>query len=196
MDYKLIIAIIAASLVVIAYIPYFKDIFARKTKPHLFTWLIWGITQGTAIAALLHGGGKFGSISLIVGAILVFVVFLLSFKYGTKDITTSDRFILISSLLAIVVWWKLDNPLAAVLMISAIDGMGYIPTVRKSFKDPWSETLSFWGIMTIICFLTIFANAEYNLLTVTYLLVLFIANLSVFLLCFFRRRTITQLKKN
>ncbi|MCK5085579.1 hypothetical protein KAK05_02610, partial [Candidatus Parcubacteria bacterium] len=96
MDYKLIIAIIAASLVVIAYIPYFKDIFARKTKPHLFTWLIWGITQGTAIAALLHGGGKFGSISLIVGAILVFVVFLLSFKYGTKDITTSDKFVLIS----------------------------------------------------------------------------------------------------
>ncbi|MCK5476277.1 MAG: hypothetical protein KAI71_06915, partial [Candidatus Pacebacteria bacterium] len=190
MDYKLIIAIIAASLVVIAYIPYFKDIFARKTKPHLFTWLIWGITQGTAIAVLLHGGGKFGSISLIVGAVLVFIVFLLSFKYGTRDVTVSDKVVLALALLAIVVWWKLDSPLVAVLMVSAIDGMGYIPTIRKSFKDPWSETLSFWGIMTIICLLTIFANAEYNLLTVTYLLVLFIANLFVFLLCTARRKVI------
>lgn len=56
MDYKLIIAIIAAVLTIIAYIPYFRDIFANKTKPHLFTWLIWGITQGTATVALLYGG--------------------------------------------------------------------------------------------------------------------------------------------
>ena len=101
MDFKFITASIASLLMIMAYIPYFKDIFAHKTKPHMFTWLIWGITQGTATVALLYGGGKFGSFSLIMGTILVTIIFLLSFKYGTKDITNSDKFVLI---LALIVW--------------------------------------------------------------------------------------------
>ena len=85
MDWKLILAIFTVILVVIGYIPYFKDIFANKTKPHLYTWLIWLITQGTATVALIYGGGKFGSLGLIVGTVLVLVICGLSFRYGTKN---------------------------------------------------------------------------------------------------------------
>lgn len=196
MDYKLIIAIIAAALTIIAYIPYFRDIFAHKTKPHLFTWLIWGITQGTATAALLYGGGKFGSISLIIGTVLVLVIFLLSFKHGTRDITASDKIVLVLVLFVVVIWWQLDNPLISVFMVSAIDSAGYIPTIRKSFKDPWSETLSFWVIMAVVSGLSIISNAEYNFLTITYLSVLFVANIIVSLICIARRKVIARLKIN
>lgn len=192
MDYKLIIALIASALTIIGFIPYFKDVFGKKTKPHLFTWLIWTITQGTAVVALLQGGGRFGGISLIIGTILVFVIFLLSFKYGTKDITISDKIVLVVALLAVLVWWQLDNALAAVLMVSAIDGAGYIPTIRKTFKNPWSETPSFWLIMASTDLLAIISNAEYNLLTVTYLSVLLFANVIVSLICITRRKVIAK----
>ena len=191
-DFKFIIAIVATVLVVLGYVPYFRDILKKKTKPHLYTWLIWIITQGTATVALLYGGGKFGSISLIIGTILVLAIFLLSFKYGTKDITTSDKIVLVLALLAIVIWWQLDNPLIAVLMVSAIDGAGYIPTIRKSFKNPWSETLSFWVIMAAVDLLSLVANAEYNFLTVAYLTTLSVANVAVVFVCFFRRRVIQK----
>jgi len=189
-NFKFIIAIVATSLTVIGYIPYFRNIFQKKTKPHLYTWLIWGITQGTATVALLHGGGKFGSFSLIIGTILVLFVFLLSFKYGTRDITTSDKLVLALALLAILIWWQLDSPLIAVLMVSAIDAIGYIPTIRKSLKDPWSETLFFWVIMAIVDLLTIIANAKYNLLTVAYLSTLFAANAIVIISIYFSRKKI------
>lgn len=191
-DLKFIIAIFASVLYVFGCIPYFRDIFKKKTKPHLYTWLIWAITQGTAAVALLYGGGKFGSISLIVGTVVVSAIFLLSFKYGTKDITLSDKIILALALLAIIIWWQLDNPLIAVLMISAIDGIGYIPTIRKSFNDPWSETLSSWVVILIVDLLALFANAEYNFLTVSYLAMLFVANMAVVLVCFFRRRVVEK----
>ena len=191
-DLKFIIAIIASLLSFIGFIPYVRDIFKKKTKPHLYTWLIWGITQGTAAVALLYGGGKFGSISLIVGIVFVSIICLLSFKYGTKDITTSDKIVLVLALLAIVIWWQLDNPLIAVLMVSAIDGAGYIPTIRKSFKNPWSETLSFWVIMAAVDLLSLVANAEYNFLTVAYLTTLSVANVAVVFVCFFRRRVIQK----
>lgn len=192
MDYKFLIAIVATSFVIIGFIPYLSDIFAKKTKPHLYTWLIGGITQGTATVALLEGGGKFASISLILGTFFVFIIFLLSFKYGTKDIISSDKMVLAFALLAIVIWWQLDNPLPSVLMVSAIDGAGYIPTIRKSFKNPWSETLSFWVIMACTDLLTIISIAEYNLLTVTYVSVIFTANILVFIICLFRRRVVTR----
>ena len=73
-------------------------------------------------------------------------------------------------------------------MVSIIDGIGYIPTIRKCFKNPWSETLSFWLIMAVIDCLAIISNAEYNLLTVTYLSTLFVLNILVFLVCVIGRK--------
>ena len=191
-DFKLVLAVAATLISVGAYVPYFKDLFSRKTKPHPYTWLIWAITQGTAAAALLHGGGNFGALSLSVGVVLVVIVFLFSLKYGARNIARSDTIVLALALSAIFVWWRLDNPLVAVLMVSAIDGLGYIPTFRKSFADPWSETLSFWGLVALVTILSLISNAEYNLLTVTYLATLSVANTSLFFFLFFRRKILRQ----
>src|SRR3989338_3694066 len=130
---KIIFAGVAISIIIIGYIPYLKDIFARKTAPHIYTWLIWLITQSTAIAALIYGGGKMGGAGLVAGVILVFVIFLLAFKYGTKNITASDTILLAFSILAIAVWWQLDSPLLSVVIISLIDGIAYLPTFRKTY---------------------------------------------------------------
>lgn len=190
MDIKVVLALFAGIITIIAYFPYVKDIFLKRTKPHAYTWLIWAITQGTATAALWYGGGSWATLSLLVGTTLVIFVFFLSLKYGTKNITKSDTVVLILALLAIVVWWQLGNPLLAVLMVSAIDGLGYIPTYRKSWSEPRSETLSFWVGMIVVIVLSILALAEYNLLTVTYLATLGVANVILLLLCIWRRRCI------
>lgn len=192
MEIKLFIALTAALITVVAYYPYVRDIFKRKTKPHAYTWLIWGITQGTAAVILLYGGGKFGVISLILGTLLVSFVFLLSLKYGTKNITKSDTAILIAALFAIVVWWQLNNPVLAVLMVSAIDGLGYIPTYRKSWVAPWSETLSFWFAMVVVNILILLSLSEYNILTVMYVSTLAVANAVELGLCIMRRKVVAK----
>jgi hypothetical protein len=123
---------------------------------------------------------------------LVAVVFLLSFKYGTKNITRSDTGILVLALLAVVVWWQTNNPLYAVLMVTVIDALGYIPTLRKSWGEPYSETLSFWFTMILVTILTILSLSEYNLLTLTYLGMLVIANMVVLVFCGLRRRYVQK----
>jgi len=192
MDIKLFFGVTAAIITVVAYYPYIRDIFQRKTKPHAYTWLIWGITLGTAAAILLYGGGNFGAISMMAGTLLVLFVFLLSFKYGTKNITRGDTVVLILALLAIIIWWQLDNPLLAVLMVSAIDGLGYIPTYRKSFIEPWSETLSFWAAMVVVNILILLSLSEYNFLTVTYVTTLAVGNTIVLILCIVRRKIVPK----
>jgi len=76
--------------------------------------------------------------------------------------------------------------------VTAIDGIGYIPTYRKSYVDPWSETLAFWVLMALVGVFAILANAEYNLLTVTYLTVLTVLNIGLFALCAIRRKRVSK----
>lgn len=40
-DLKLIFSIGASIITIVVYYPYIKDIFLEKTKPHIYTWLIW-----------------------------------------------------------------------------------------------------------------------------------------------------------
>lgn len=177
-----------------AFLPYVFDIFKLKTKPHAFTWLIWALTQGTATYAIFYGGGGIGGLELLIGTILIALVFLFSLKYGTKDITKTDGLILFVCLLSILVWWQLKQPVLSVIMVSAIDVAGYIPTFRKSYKNPWSETVATWLLFVVSDFFAILALNKYNFLTVTYLATILITNASLFLLCISRRISKNRIK--
>lgn len=39
---KQVLGVIAILLALIAYIPYIRDVLRRKTKPHVYSWFIWG----------------------------------------------------------------------------------------------------------------------------------------------------------
>jgi hypothetical protein len=188
LEFKALLAIVATILTVIGYIPYFRDIFLRKTQPHIYTWLIWAITQGIAVIGMWYGGGSWGAVALTTTLILVVAVFLLSFRYGTKNITTLDTILCVSALGAVFVWWKLEQPLLAVIMATAIDMIGYIPTMRKSFVEPRSETVSTWFIFVAANIISISALAEFNALTLTYIVSISIGNLIIAGICILRRR--------
>jgi len=185
---KLIFAILAALIVVLGYIPYLRDIFARKTKPHIYTWFIWIITQGIALAGLLYGGGSWASLGFIAGLALIFVVFLLSFIYGTKNITMGDTVMLVLAFLSIFVWIFLKNPLASVLMVTFIDAVGYVPTFRKTYEEPYSETPIFWFMMVLSAVFGILALSEFNLLTLTYISMTAVVNTALALMILWRRK--------
>jgi len=192
MNIKIILTIIATIIGIVAFFPYIRDIVQLKTKPHAYTWLIWAITQTTAVVGILHGGGGLGSLNLMVGTLFVIFIFLFSLKYGSRNITKGDTIILVAAFCAVLFWWQLDRPILAVIMVSIIDVLGYVPSLRKSYQEPWSETLVSWMLFSLSNVFAILALSEYNLLTVTYLIAITLANLSIFLLCFLRRSFVAK----
>jgi hypothetical protein len=194
MNIKIIFTVIATAIGVVGFFPYLKDIFLLKTKPHAYTWLIWSITQGTAIFGIWYGGGSWGALNLTVGAIFVVVIFLFSLKYGTKNITKSDTAILIAALCAILAWWQLHQPLISVVMVSVIDVIGYIPSFRKSYYEPWSETTVSWLLFAVSNIFAMLALSEYNLLTMTYMVAITLADVALLMICFFRRQFVLKPK--
>ena len=96
MEVKLFFGIVSSVMAVVCFIPYFRDIFLRKTEPHAYSWLIWTILQVVGVLAQLKDGGGYGAWALGVGAVSCFIIFLLSFKYGTKNVSRFDFLCLIA----------------------------------------------------------------------------------------------------
>lgn len=191
-DFKLIFAVIAIVLMLASFIPYVLDILKNKTKPHIYTWIIWLITQGTATLGLLLGHGGWGTLLLLIGTFYCLIIVLLAFKFGTKNITKFDTIILLGAFAAIIIWWQLKNPLLAVFIVSIIDVVGYIPSYRKTYQEPWTETLKSWELSILVNVFSILALSQYNLLTTTYLVAIFFANITMVVICIARRRVIPK----
>lgn len=176
MDIKVVFATIGVIIGIIGFFPYLRDVLAKKTKPHSFTWLIWALTQGVAVAGMWAGGGDVGAISMTIGTIIIFLIFLLSLKYGYRDISLSDKIILTVALIAIGIWVFLDNPILALLMVTGIDVIGYIPSIRKCFHEPGSETVLAWNAAIAANVFSLLALREYNFMTIGYLVPIFLLN--------------------
>ncbi len=196
MELKIALSILGIIIGETSLLLYIKSIFSGTSKPHTYSWLIWTITQSTAVFGLWYGGGGPGAWSLTIGTIFVFSIFLLSLYRGTKDITKWDTLTLIAALCAVLVWWQLHNPLLAVLMVSLIDFIGYMPQIRKAFSDPWSENILSWIGFTASNTCALLALTAYNALTMTYLLTLSLANIILIAVCLTRRTLIVKRKEH
>ena len=193
LDFKIIFAVLAVVFNLIAFYVYIKDVFIGKTKPHIYTWLIWTITQGTATFGLWYGGGGLGAIELTIGTCLVFFVFLFSIFRGTKNITKIDTVFLILSFIAIFIWWQLQSLVLAVIMVSIIDMLGYFPSFRKTWMEPYSETISTWLLFSLGNIFSIMALTKFNALTLTYLITISVLNMAVVGICLYRRNKVVAL---
>lgn len=144
MDLKVTLALVGIGFEVVSSLLYYRDIFRGKTKPHLFTFLVWSIVTTVAFLGQLAGGGEAGSWITGASALMIISVVPLCFWFGTKDITRTDTFFLVAALLSIVPWILTKDPLWSVILATLIDALAMFPTLRKTWRDPTSESLPAW----------------------------------------------------
>ncbi len=181
-------ALMATGIGLVSFYAYVQAIFQLKTKPHIYTWLIWAVTQTIAVVGMYRGGAGIGGLGFVFGVVFIYIIFLLSFKFGTKNITFGDSISLALAVCCLVVWWQFDNLLYAVLLATLIDVFGYVPTLRKSYEEPGSEHTATWVGFSLACFLALISLEQYNLLSALYIGMNFVLNTAVAVICVARRR--------
>ncbi len=126
-------------LVIASAVPYMLTVHKGKTKPHLFSWIIWTIP--TAVVFAGQAVSDAGAGGWATGFTLLCNIFIVwqSFKYADKNITRSDWLYLIGCLAAIPLWMIAKDPLYSVILVTLMDVLGYGPTVRKSWNTPHDE---------------------------------------------------------
>lgn len=194
-----IFAALAILVSVIRYGTYLWSIKKGETRPHVFSWLNWGLVTGIgAYAQMSLNGGPSAWVLVVVSATCLFIAFIALFV-GEKNITKSDWFSFIGALLAIPIWMITDNPVMAIIVIITIDVLTYYPTIRKSWNDPWGEPPMSYFWAGLRYFLVLFAVDNPSIETLVYPFFLMATDWGFALYALWRRYvlsgTIKQIKK-
>lgn len=144
---------------------YIRDIFAGNTRPHIYTWLIWTILTAIGFLGQIKGGAGAGAWATGVSLILCVVILALSVKYGTNDITNLDRLCLFLAILSIIPWVLTQNAVLSVILATIADIVGFIPTMRKTWNAPKSESVESMYLDALKHTLAIASLQNYSLLT-------------------------------
>lgn len=168
MEIKEILGLVAALLAFGSAYLYITDMLRGNTKPHTYTWLIWTIVTFVAFFGQWVSGGGAGSWATGVTAVYCLFVLIASLRYGTTDITNFDKVCLALSLASIVPWALTNNILLSVVLASFTDVVGFLPTMRKTWHAPKSESLGSMYFDALKHGLSIGALQSYSVVTWLY----------------------------
>lgn len=176
---KELIGIVAVLLSVIGHTPYIIDTYKKKTRPHVFTWLIISIVVAIAFFGQLAAGAGAGAWSTGITALIVFIIAFLAVRNNNTKITTLDKVFFGCALLAIIPWYITKNPTISIVMVTLIDACAFVPTLRKTIKDPESETLTTYLMNILRHGLSVLAISTYSFTTVLYPAYLLVLNITL-----------------
>lgn len=129
-----------------AFVPYIFAMLRGEIKPNRATWWIWTVV-GCLLAANNYSSGASDSIwvpvSYVIGPLATAI---LSTKYGEGGWTRFDRNCLLSSGVSVVLWWMFSSPLVALFINLFIAFLGVLPTIRKAYYEPESESRIAWAL--------------------------------------------------
>lgn len=195
MDVKVLISFLAILLSFIGYFIYIRSILKGKTKPHAFSWFVWGVLTVIVLAAQFTAGAGFGIWITGFTALACFAIAALALKYDEISFPVIDWLCLIGAFIAIGFWVYMKDPMWAVVLITLADFITWIPTIRKAYVRPYWEHPVLFGMCAIKFFLSLFALTTFNLSTALYSIYLTIMNSAVVAMILIRRKQVSKLIK-
>jgi len=197
MSYKELLSAVAIALTLLAFVPYIRSIVQGKTRPHVFSWLIWGSTTFVIFLAQLADRGGAGAWPMGVSGLITLYIAYLAYVHQRRSdvlaftINRVDWLFLGVSLLALPLWAVTANPLWAVMVLTVVDVLGFGPTFRKAYSQPYSEHLLFYATITLRNLLATVALAHYSLTTMLFPLTMAIICVIFIMMVLYRRRIIS-----
>ena len=191
MPYKEILSAVAIALTLVAFVPYILTIIGGTTKPHVFSWVIWGSTTFVVFLAQIEGKGGAGAWPIgVSGIITIFIAFLAYMKRADILITKTDWLFFVSALSSLPLWYFTSDPLWAVVILTTVDVLGFGPTIKKAYSFPHSESVLFFALFAARNLLVIMALENYSVTTVLFPAVIAAACILLMAMLTYRRRAL------
>lgn len=169
MTFKEILSAIAIAATFAIFIPYILSIHRGTTRPHVFSWIIWGLGTFVVFLAQLAANGGVGAWPTAVSGVLTAYIAVAAYlKHADRGITRTDWVFLIVALTALPCWYFTADPLWAVLILTGVDMAGFGPTFRKSWRHPYDEPIGLYLLSVPRNIVAILALEEYSLTTILF----------------------------
>ncbi len=178
----------AALLAIAGNLPYLWDILKGRVKPHPYTWLVWSIVSCIIFFGQVAKGAGIGALPTAASEIFTIIIFLFSLKYGFKGITKTDTIFLVVALAGIVPWILTNDPTLSVVIAVSIDLIAFGPTLRKTWKQPSTETPILYGSNVLRHMLALFSLQTYNIATTLHSIAMIITNTAMTAIILLRKK--------
>ena len=160
----------AAFVVTVAlFVPYILSIRQGTTIPHVFSWLIWMFGTFVVFLAQLADGAGIGAWPIGFSACLTGYMAVLAYRVRREmEIVRQDWWLFWLAMVALPAWALTSDPLWAVVLLTAADLLGFGPTLRKAWSDPYREHLGFFALGSVRNGLVVIALENYSWTTVLF----------------------------
>lgn len=162
---KLAFAIVASILAVVGNVPYLLDVFKKRVEPHAYTWFIWSIVSCVIFFGQLAKGAGVGAIPTAASEIFTIIIFFFSLKNGFKHVKKIDHLFLALALIGLIPWLLTKDPTMSVIIVVSIDLIAFMPTLRKTYRHPETETPILYSMNVLRHGLMLFSLQAYNVAT-------------------------------
>jgi hypothetical protein len=181
------IAVIAALLAIVGNVPYLRDIIRKKVVPHPYTWLVWSLVSCIIFFGQVAKGAGIGALPTAASEIFTIIIFFFSLRYGFKHVRRIDTLFLIIALGGIIPWVLTNDPTVSVIIAVSIDLIAFIPTIRKTWVHPRTETPILYEMNVVRHILTLFSLEAYNTATMLHSIAMITVNSVMTLIIHMRR---------
>ncbi len=186
MDWHAVVGIIAGIIQIASVFPYVRSMIKGTTRPNIISFVLWTTLQIIAIAAQFSAGASWSIIILITttfNTALILVVALSGYgyrKYGALDYTCFAL-----AIIAIGLWQITKQPLVALILAVLADLISTIPTIAKTYREPYSENVLGWAMIAVAAILAAVSTTKFDIANLIYPIYLIFANTTITALAFF-----------
>ena len=169
------LGILSGVFFTIAYVPYIYSVIKGETKPHPFSWLLWELIGIISLFFYIRVGAHETLPLAFLGSIFPLIVFLFSLKYWKSGFSKFDYIVLFLSLTSIFLYVIFHSASVSLSVGILADMFAFMPTIRKTFIDPSSESLISWFLFLLSYVFSVLAISTW-----TYGVAIFPCYLAVF----------------
>lgn len=148
---------------------YLRDMLAGRTRPHVCSWLLWGLLGATAYMYTKGSDETLATLPYLAQAVVCPLVALyVLVRWGWSGITGFDIICLTLGSASLGLYLLTSDALMAAVMVTTTDVMAFLPTIRKTWHRPHEETLASYAGGAFIDACTIAALRHPSLTTLLY----------------------------
>ena len=133
---------LAALLSVVGASGYIRDTLRGVTSPHRVTWSLWGLEGVLAFVIEVQQHIGLASLTTLILGLVPCLIVVVSFRnpHSVWRISTFDIACGSISLAGLVFWAFVNQPTVALISFVVADQVAALPTIRKSWLAPSTES--------------------------------------------------------
>lgn len=169
---------------------YIRQSLKDEVQPHLVTFFLWALAPLVAYAAQVSQGAGIVALVTLVAGINPALIFAISLRRSGAhwSISTLDIVCGVLSLAGLALWCLSRDGLYAIVLAIAADALASVPTFRKSFSHPESESPILYALSAVSAVITMLSIQEWTFDRYGFALYLLVTDLSLALVIEIRGR--------